>query len=127
VATLTCRDDGVGMTKRIISSTLLVSGQTSQPDITDLQMRCRRAGIELERTAEFGIGVLSYFMLADRVTFRTRRSQQAGSTESHGWEFVSWGIGSFGELRPFDFGSAHGTEVVLELKSRVGRGSDGAS
>src|SRR5579864_8720453 len=115
---LICRDTGVGMSKRIIKDYLLVSGESWNPELTELQLQCKKAGLALERVGQFGIGVLSYFMLADHVVFKTRRSQETDTEEARGWEFETWGTGSFGELRPVE-GLLHGTEVHLDLRTDV--------
>ena len=114
-AHLICRDDGVGMTKGLISDYLLVSGESLNPDLVELQLECRKHGVEFMRCGQFGIGVLSYFMIADHAVFRTLRSQEAGSGDKRGWEFETWGIGSFGELRAANI-HTHGTEAVLDIK-----------
>jgi hypothetical protein len=115
---LICSDTGVGMTKAIIRDHLLVSGTARRHDIQDIERRCKAAGFPLGRTGQFGIGVLSYFMLANRVVIRTRRSQEPGDTEPHGWRFETEGVGSFGELRRDSF-SQSGTEIHLRLRPEV--------
>lgn len=115
---LICRDTGVGMSKKIIKDYLLVSGESSNPELTELQLQCKKSGVALERLGQFGIGVLSYFMLADHVVFKTRRSQETGTQEARGWEFETWGVGSFGELRTLE-GLPHGTEVQLDPRPDV--------
>jgi hypothetical protein len=115
---LICEDTGVGMSKPIIRDYLLVSGASNRPELTTLERRCRDRGFELERTGEFGLGVLSYFMLADRITIQTRRSQDAGGFESNGWRFETSGLGSFGELRR-DLEITRGTKVTLRLRKRL--------
>jgi len=64
---LFCEDSGVGMTKSIIEQQLLVAGTGRRHFVLDLERRCASAGFSMERTGQFGIGVLCYFMLADRV------------------------------------------------------------
>jgi hypothetical protein len=117
-AWLVCADTGVGMTKSLIQDHLLVSGVASRHDVLELERRCRRAGFVLGRTGQFGIGVLSYFMLADRVIIRTRRSQEPGDTDNEGWTFETDGVGSFGELRR-DSSIIRGTEVRLHLRQEI--------
>jgi hypothetical protein len=121
-AWLVCVDTGVGMTKTIIQDHLLVSGVASRHDVLELERRCRHAGFTLGRTGQFGIGVLSYFMLADRVTIRTKRSQDPGDADAEGWNFETEGVGSFGELRR-DATIARGTEVRLHLRQEILGGS----
>ena len=111
-----CRDTGVGMSKDIITNRLLVSGSGPDSKLVKLQMECRQAGVRLNRSGQFGIGVLSYFMLSDHLVFQTRRSQEAGTEETNGWEFETWGAGEFGELRRCSPSRA-GTTVILELRS----------
>lgn len=115
---LICTDNGVGMTKDIIDKYLLVSGRAKRHNIIDLERRCEQAGFSLERTGQFGIGVLSYFMIADRLEIKTRRSLDAGSSEQTGWHFETNGISSFGELRR-DNGVAHGTQISLCLNEEI--------
>lgn len=112
---LVCKDTGVGMTRRIIEDYLLVSGNSHRRKIVELERRCRNAGFRLARTGQFGIGVLSYFMLADRVEIRTRRSAARADAEATGWSFVTEGVGSFGELKK-EPSATPGTEVRLRLK-----------
>jgi hypothetical protein len=80
---LTCSDDGVGMTKEIVKQHLLVSGSPPPPSVRHLERRAKERGFPLGRTGQFGIGVLSYFMIADEVVITTRRSLEAGGDPSN--------------------------------------------
>lgn len=113
--TLSCEDNGVGMNKKIITDHLLVTGNAVRHDLLDLERRCRSAQFVLGRTGQFGIGVLSYFMLGDHLEVRTRRSTQPKDDEGHGWYFETDGIGHFGELRK-DTVLTQGTRVSLRLR-----------
>jgi hypothetical protein len=115
---LVCRDSGIGMTMAIIKNYLLVSGRARRHDILELQRRCQQAGFNLDRTGQFGIGVLSYFMIADRVTISTRRALEAGDSGQTGWHFETEGVGSFGELRQAE-GLAAGSVIELHLKEEI--------
>ena len=114
---MVCSDTGVGMTKGIIENYLLVSGARRQPQVLELARRCKGAGFDLDATGQFGIGVLSSFMIADKLEIHTVRSREAGDTvlESTGWQFESEGVGSFGELRKDDT-VPKGTIVRLRLR-----------
>ena len=114
---LSCTDSGIGMTKKVIVDHLLVSGGNRQAAVTDIERRCLDAGVDLEVTAQFGIGVLSYFMIADHIEIRTIRSRQApdGVFETSGWTFVTDGVGSFGELKSCT-DIRRGSEVRLRLR-----------
>lgn len=117
---LICRDQGVGMTKGIIEHFFLHSGSTKRHEIKALERECQKRGFSLGRTGQFGIGVLSYFMLADKVVIRTQRELNTGyhSAESVGWQFEINGTHDFGELTRCNtqFG---GTELQLRLKEKV--------
>jgi hypothetical protein len=115
---LICQDTGVGMTKAIIRDHMLVSGSARRHDVLDLERRCRAEGFSVGRTGQFGIGVLSYFMLASKVRVVTKRSQEAGDAEPTGWAFETEGVGSFGELRKANK-ARHGTEITLYVKPEV--------
>lgn len=117
---LICTDSGVGMTKAIINNHLLVSGQARRHDVLALERRCKLAGFELGRTGQFGIGVLSYFMLADGLKLQTRRSLEAGDGDATGWCFETEGVGSFGELRQ-DTNLTRGSRVEIHLRPQICR------
>ena len=113
-----CEDSGVGLTRALITNHLLVSGNNRRHDILDLERRSQAAGFRLARTGQFGIGVLSYFMLADEVEITTTRSQLCGDNDAPGWTFHTRGVGSFGELRklPVSPFSSGGTRLVWKLR-----------
>lgn len=119
---LICRDDGVGMTKRIIENYFLQSGASKRHEIRDLERECRKRGFELGRTGQFGIGVLSYFMLSDKVVIRTKREQNTGYSddESVGWKFEIHGTDDFGELQR-DGSINSGTQIALRLRRDADR------
>lgn len=116
---LICTDTGVGMTKDIIENKLLVPGEPTRAKTLSLEARCRKAGFHVGRTGQFGIGVLSYFMIADRVIFETKRSQLCGDEDDSGWCFETEGVGTFGELRR-SRSAVVGTTVSLRLKPGIG-------
>lgn len=113
-----CIDDGVGMNKTVIRDYLLVSGNTLNPRLRRLERDCAQVGVPFFRSGQFGIGVLSYFLVADLAVITTRRSPLAGDGESHGWRFESEGIGAFGELRK-DESIGRGTAVRMRLRTDV--------
>jgi hypothetical protein len=112
---LRCADDGVGLNKRLIESRLLVSGARNRPEFRALQREATSRGFNVFRTGQFGIGLLSYFMIADRVEFETKRSDESRGGGETAWKFVTEGIASFGELTRSKR-SSHGTEVRLQLR-----------
>lgn len=119
---LICRDQGVGMTKEIIEHYFLQSGVSKRHEIKELERECRRKGFFLGRTGQFGIGVLSYFMLAEKIVITTRREPGTGypATESVGWRFEVSGTHDFGELTRVE-SPAGGTQIRLKLNAAVER------
>ena len=113
---MVCRDDGVGMSKEIIEKYLLIAGASKRHDLLELERRCQARGFSVGRTARFGIGVLSYFLIADRMRLETCRSIEAGDADGAGWRFENAGIGSFGELRRLPGLKTPGTELRLHLR-----------
>lgn len=123
---LVCADDGAGLTRELIENSLLVSGSV-RSDIRILEWRCRNRGFALARTGTFGLGVLSYFSIADRLEIRTQRSPEAmrasqcdagGLRILEAWHFRTAGPDSIGELHQ-DAGARVGAEVRLRLKTDV--------
>lgn len=111
---LTCRDTGIGMSREIVSNRFLVGGTTAGHETRALERDCQARGFSVGRTARFGIGVLSYFLLADKMVVRTRRSQEARDPDGTGWRFTTLGLTDFGELRR-DRECGTGTTVELDL------------
>lgn len=114
---ISVKDQGVGMTKEIIENYFLVSGASQRHQLSELSRRCLNASIPFERTGQFGIGVLSYFMLADKIIIKTKRAQDTDFNESDliGWEFEISGLQDFGELRKCPI-EGPGTEIRLLIK-----------
>ncbi len=113
---LVCQDSGVGMTRDVIEKYLLVSGAKPRPELRELRRRTSEVGLKYFRSGEFGIGVLSYFMIADKLVIETRPSSDAHfNPEMHGWRFESDGLATVGELRRLD-GMARGSVIRLRLK-----------
>jgi len=113
---LICEDSGVGLTKDIIKNHVLVSGSSRRHSILELERRCREKGFRPGLTGQFGIGVLSYFILADEVTLETTRFQGC-SDGVENWQFTTRGVGSFGELRKTGSGfPSGGTRITWGLR-----------
>jgi len=117
-AYLTCTDNGIGMTKAIIRDRVLVSGSSVRHDVRALERLCREKGFVLGRSGKFGIGILSYFMIATNVEIETLRAQEAGDSDHTRWHFETEGVGSFGELKKVP-GNKVGTKVHLRLNEDI--------
>ncbi len=116
-AYLICDDRGIGMNKAMIRDRVLVTGSGPRHDLRALDRRCHAAGFQLGRSGQFGIGILSYFMLAEKIEIETQHAQEAGDSNSTTWFFETEGVGAFGELRKLDV-FRQGTRVRLRLRSR---------
>jgi hypothetical protein len=72
-----CEENGVGMTAGILEHVFAVAGRRFKDTPEYLEERARwdalPTKIELLHNSRFGVGVLSYFMLADEVKVWTRR------------------------------------------------------
>lgn len=124
--TLTVVDDGIGLTLAEVGDLLATVGRSSKRDIFDLPRG--------DYLGQFGIGLLSCFMVADRIVIRSRSATGAapiewiGSTdgtftvrELSRQESVGLPIGTEVSLVPLR-GSAEllGTRSVVSLATRFG-------
>ncbi|MFF4052154.1 caspase family protein [Streptomyces chartreusis] len=76
-----CEDNGTGMTRAKLTSMFARAGKRYEQDPGFIQERrnWRRAGVEdIGMNSRFGIGVFSYFMLADEVVVWTRPVDRHG-------------------------------------------------
>ncbi|MES2826686.1 MAG: hypothetical protein V4687_00960 [Bacteroidota bacterium] len=117
---LICADQGVGMTKYIIEKFFLESGSSQRYEINKLERECKAKGFNLGRTGQFGIGVLSYFMLAEKIVVYTKRELNTGYTdeESIAWRFEINGAHDFGELSRVKQ-PTNGTTIELKLNKNI--------
>ena len=93
-----------------------MGGATKRHEILELERKCQKIDFNLEVTGQFGIGVMSYFMIADKMIIKTKKSVQSGIHEANGWEFEINGLSGFGELRKSDCDS-NGTTLKLKVKN----------
>lgn len=116
---LECRDTGMGMTRQILHARFLSPGSKPGHRERELERRARVLGFSVGRTGQFGIGAVSYFMIAAAMQIVTRRSQEAGDDEAVAWQFETRDLDDFGELRRVS--TSHiGTTITLKLKSEIG-------
>ena len=117
---LVCKDSGVGMTKSIIEKFFLESGSSKRHEIQELERKCKERGFYFSRTGQFGIGVLSYFMLAEKIVIKTKRELNTGyaDQDSQAWRFEINGTLDFGELSKYNK-PINGTEIELKLKPSI--------
>ncbi|MDX2558268.1 caspase family protein [Streptomyces sp. TX20-6-3] len=77
-----CRDEGSGMSREKLTSMFARAGKryAQDPDYVQERRNWRRVGMEpIPLNSRFGIGVFSYFMLADEVTVHTEAIDEYGN------------------------------------------------
>lgn len=72
---LVCHDNGIGMNKNIIEGYLLNIGNSYYKSSKFYQEQARWSG-EFTPTSQFGIGILSCFMLGSRIDIVTKRNNE---------------------------------------------------
>ncbi|MFI7410920.1 caspase family protein [Streptomyces sp. NPDC049627] len=77
-----CADHGIGMTEEELRDLFARAGRRYEQSPTRVRelRRWRRARIDPELNSRFGIGVFSYFMLAEQITVITRPASETGRT-----------------------------------------------
>lgn len=117
---LVLKDPGVGMTQSIIERFFLVSGSSKRHEISELERDCKQRGFNLGRTGQFGIGVLSYFMIADKIVVTTKRQPNTSYAEGEllPWRFEIDGKYDFGELTKAS-SEIKGCKVELKLSDTI--------
>lgn len=77
---LECEDNGIGMTEEELDKLFSQAGrryEQSPQHVRELR-RWRRKGVYPELNSRFGIGVFSYFMLAETIEVTTRPADESG-------------------------------------------------
>jgi molecular chaperone HtpG len=97
------RDDGIGLTESEVADLLATVGRSSKRDIFDLPRS--------DFLGQFGIGMLSCFMVCDTIVIRSRSA--SGGTAV---EWVGRSDGTFA-VQPFDGDIPVGTSVHLTPRS----------
>nr|WP_202513070.1 molecular chaperone HtpG [Streptomyces sp. SID3343] len=108
--TLTVRDNGIGMSRDDIVDLIGTIAKSGTAGLLEKIKEAKDAGAAQSLIGQFGVGFYSAFMVADKVTLRTRR---AGTDAGTQWE--SDGEGTY-EIQALD-GLPVGTSVTLHLKA----------
>ncbi len=103
--TLTVRDNGIGMTKEELEQNL---GTIAKSGSFDFKKENQTDG-KVDVIGQFGVGFYSAFMVAERVTVRSRAF---GAQEA--WEWDSTGASGY-TIEPCDKQDV-GTEIILVIK-----------
>jgi molecular chaperone HtpG len=112
--TLSIKDNGIGMTRdELINNLGTIAGSGSEKfldALTQSKDDPQTKSIDLDIIGKFGLGFYSVFMVADKVTVKTK----SFDADAQGLEWVSDGTGEF-TINPIDI-DERGTEVILWLK-----------
>ena len=75
-----CIDNGVGMDRQIFSNVFAKAGKrfSEMSEFVEEQKSWDEYGIKIYPNSQFGVGVLSYFMLADHLEIETTRFEKDG-------------------------------------------------
>ena len=92
-------DQGIGLTAEEVTDLLATVGRTSKKDILDMA--------RTDYLGQFGIGLLSCFMVSDTIRILSR-----SATLAHAVEWIGSGDGTF-EVRELDEPLPVGTKVIL--------------
>ncbi|RKT53672.1 HD domain-containing protein [Saccharothrix australiensis] len=116
---LRCADNGVGMGRAELREVFSRAGVrfADRPEFREEQARWEAAGVELFPNSRFGIGVLSYFMLADEIEIRTRRMHPNGHDHGEALRVMIAGPGHLFRIETLAEDIGPGTAVTLYLRA----------
>ncbi|MFI1487282.1 hypothetical protein [Streptomyces sp. NPDC020747] len=115
---LDCWDNGIGMGESELTRVFARAG-TRFTDLTDVRNErgnWEAAGIRMYPVSRFGIGVLSYFMIADEIEVVTRKLKEDGGTGDC-YKVAIYGPNQLFRIVPGSFRSKAGTTVRLHLRA----------
>ncbi|WP_327674428.1 molecular chaperone HtpG [Kitasatospora sp. NBC_00458] len=107
--TLTVRDNGIGMSREDLVELIGTIAKSGTAGLLEKIKETKDAAAAQNLIGQFGVGFYSAFMVADRVTLRTRR---AGTDTGTRWESDGEGTYEISEAE----GLPVGTSVTLHLK-----------
>lgn len=114
---LECRDNGVGMDELTLSEVFSQAGVrfTDLPRYREESQEWQDSGVALHPNSRFGIGVLSYFMLADEVRVTTCHMDRIDGKLTELGVLIT-GPGHYFRVRPTGRPGTIGTTVRLYLR-----------
>ncbi|MBL7497381.1 TIR domain-containing protein [Frankia sp. CNm7] len=120
---LECEDNGVGMGIRELIEVFAEAGTRSvdMPEVVEEMARWSecKPPVEFHPNSRFGVGVLSYFMIADEITINTCRAGIDG-VPGRQLRVTIAGPGNLFRVQDLGPGRAAGTTVRLHLSRRPG-------
>ncbi|EWM16527.1 hypothetical protein [Kutzneria sp. 744] len=120
---LDCTDNGVGMGLSELTGVFARAGArfADLAEFRDEQVDWSRLDppIELHPNSRFGIGVLSYFMLADEITITTCRMSRYTGHPGPVYQVTITGPGHLFEIKELPTQGTPGTTIRLHLRSGI--------
>jgi uncharacterized caspase-like protein len=116
---IVCEDDGIGMTERHLRELFARAGRrfTDSHEFHLDRAQWEEKGVQFWPNSRFGIGVLSYFMLAEELAIETRRVESHGGVAPEGLVVRVTGAGSLFRIRHDPaIRRTGGTRLTLYLK-----------
>ncbi|MEJ2857825.1 MULTISPECIES: wHTH domain-containing protein [unclassified Saccharothrix] len=115
---LSCADNGIGMGESELREVFSQAGVrfADQPEFLEEKARWARVGVPFYPNSRFGIGVLSYFMLADEIEVTTSRMDARGDNAGPALRVSIAGPGHLFHIQRLDEDIPHGTTVKLYLR-----------
>jgi hypothetical protein len=121
-----CKDNGIGMGVRELTQCFARAGSrfSEMPEFVEEQAKWQRCHppIELYPNSQFGIGVFSYFMLADELLVKTCRLDKRGKPEKQLQVCIPSSGGLFRIKEGKEWGGDAGTSVRLYLSRTEHKG-----
>ena len=111
--TLTVRDNGIGMAREEVVELIGTIAKSGTASLLEKVKQAKDAEAAQSLIGQFGVGFYSAFMVADKVTLRTRR---AGTAEGTLWESDGEGTYDISSVEDLPVG----TSVTLLLKDADG-------
>ncbi|MCS5421115.1 MULTISPECIES: molecular chaperone HtpG [Psychrilyobacter] len=107
--TITIKDNGIGMTHEEVVSNIGTIAKSGSREFTQALKEAKNNNNDLSVIGQFGVGFYSSFMVADKITLKTKSPDS-----DTGVKWVSTGEGSF---TIEDTKQSHrGTEIILHLR-----------
>ncbi|WP_255648838.1 TIR domain-containing protein [Frankia sp. ArI3] len=123
-AYLECHDNGIGMGLRELTDVFAEAGTRSVdlPEVIEEMVAWKSCDppIEFHPNSRFGVGVLSYFMIADEITIETCRLGLDGRPGDR-FRVIIAGPGNLFRVQNLGPGAAAGTSVRLHLSRGAGQ------
>ncbi|MFH0899904.1 MAG: molecular chaperone HtpG [Pseudomonadota bacterium] len=110
--TLSILDNGIGMSREEVIANIGTIARSGTRELVQKIKESKTSEQTLALIGQFGVGFYSAFMVADKVSLRTRRAGTAGTDDATLWESTGDGTYTVGPASKED----RGTAITLHLK-----------